>query len=150
MAEELSEERREQMRQQFLKIFLEVYDTTPYFKNLPCKILSIEKGLSKVDFEITENLCNYRGIASGGILAAFCDTLMGMASRSLGFMVTTLEINMNYIRRVALGEHITGIGRVIHHGGRIIVVECECLNSKGKIVVKGRASFYVLGKATIN
>ena len=71
---------------------------------------------------------------------------MGMAIRTLGFQVTTLEINMNYIRSVKGGEHITGVGQVIHHGRKTIVVECECYDASGNIIVKGRSSFYILKK----
>ncbi len=119
---------------------------TPYFKNLPCTIEDADEGWIRLSFDIKPNLCNYRGIASGGVLAAFCDTLMGIASRTLGFQVTTLEINMNYIRRVEAGHHVIGIGQVVHHGGKTIVVECECFDEDGNVVVKGRSSFYVLGR----
>ncbi|AXL22342.1 PaaI family thioesterase [Megasphaera sp. ASD88] len=120
-------------------------DPKHYFKNLPCKIEDFAEGWVRLKFEITPNLCNYRGIASGGVLAAFCDTLMGMASRTLGYKVTTLEINMNYIRRVNSGESLNGVGQVVHHGGKTIVVECECFNEQGAVVVKGRSSFYIIG-----
>lgn len=118
----------------------------PYFKNLPCKIQDVDEGWVRVAFDITPNLCNYRGIAAGGVLAAFCDTLMGMASRSLGYQVTTLEINMNYIRPVHPGQDLIGVGQVVHHGGRTIVAECELMDENGKVVVKGRSSFYILHK----
>jgi len=140
----------EELKERFRNIYIGVYQSTPYFKSLPCTIEDIDEGFARVRFDITENLCNYRGIASGGILAAFCDTLMGMASRSLGYQVTTLEINMNYIRRVAGGKYITGIGQVVHHGGKTIVAECECFDSEGHIVVKGRSSFIFWGSLKNN
>ena len=125
-------------------IYNGVYKKTPYFKNIPCEIEDIDEGIVRFSMDIEEKFCNYRGIASGGILAAFCDTLMGTASRTLGYQVTTLEINMNYIRQVSKGQHIIGLGEVIHHGGKTVVVSCELYDEEGKIVVKGRASFYIL------
>lgn len=136
-----SPEEAEKLRQ----IFHSVYDNTPYFKSMPCRVEAIDRGWNRVGFTVAPHFCNYRGIASGGVLAAFCDTLMGMASRTLGYKVTTLEINMNYIRQVHEGENITGFGQVVHHGKKTIVVECECVNEQGEIVVKGRSSFYILG-----
>ena len=118
----------------------------PYFQNLPCKIDDVDEGWVRVTFDIEEHLCNYRGIAAGGVLAAFCDTLMGMASRSLGYQVTTLEINMSYSRPVHPGQKIVGVGQVVHHGGRTIVAECELMDEENKVVVKGRSSFYILRK----
>ncbi len=136
----------ETMRQKLRQIQQGIFSRTPYFKNLPCTVEDIDRGWVRAAFAIAPQLCNYRGIASGGILAAFCDTLMGMASRTLGYKVTTLEINMNYIRRVQEGCRLTGIGQVVHHGGKTIVVECECFDENGCVVVKGRSSFYVLGR----
>ena len=127
-------------------IYEGVYKKVPYFKNFPCEILDIDEGWVRLGFNITHNLCNYRGIASGGVLAAFCDTLMGMASRTLGDQVTTLEINMNYVRSVKDGSKIVGVGQVVHHGGQTIVAECEFFDEDGKIIVKGRSSFYILKK----
>ena len=123
-----------------------IYSHTPYFQSMRCTVEKLDVGRVRIGFDISRHSCNYRGIASGGVLAAFCDTLMGMASRTLGFQVTTLEINMNYIRSVKGGEHITGVGQVIHHGRKTIVVECECYDASGNIIVKGRSSFYILKK----
>ena len=123
-----------------------VYDQTPYFKSMPCTVEDLDPGRVRVGFDISRHACNYRGIASGGVLAAFCDTLMGMACRTLGLQITTLEINMNYIRSVKGGEHITGIGQVIHYGRKTLVVGCECYDAAGRIIVKGRSSFYILKK----
>ena len=123
-----------------------IYAKTPYFKSMPCTIETVAVGRVRVGFDVSRHICNYRNIASGGVLAAFCDTLMGMACRTMGFQVTTLEINMNYIRSVNSGEHITGIGQVLHHGRNTIVVECECRDADGSLIVKGRSSFYILKK----
>ncbi|KMO86768.1 hypothetical protein AB840_06035 [Megasphaera cerevisiae DSM 20462] len=141
-----AEANKEALRNRLQNIYVGVYKNTPYFKNLPCEIEDIDEGWVRLRFAIKPHLCNYRGIASGGVLAAFCDTLMGMASRTLGYRVTTLEINMNYIRRIEQDHYLTGIGQVVHQGGKTIVVECECFDESGCIVVKGRSSFYVLGK----
>ncbi|WP_301859055.1 PaaI family thioesterase [uncultured Megasphaera sp.] len=144
----LTDRRRsdEALRRRLRNIQQGIFSRTPYFRNLPSEIEDIDEGWVRLGFDISPHLCNYRGIASGGVLAAFCDTLMGMASRTLGYKVTTLEINMNYIRRVPSGCRITGIGQVVHHGGKTIVAECECFDEDGGIVVKGRSSFYVLGR----
>ena len=113
-----------------------IYSHTPYFQSMPCTVEKLDVGRVRIGFDISRHSCNYRGIASGGVLAAFCDTLMGMASRTLGF----------HIRSVKGGEHITGVGQVIHHGRKTIVVECECYDASGNIIVKGRSSFYILKK----
>lgn len=122
---------------------------TPYLEGFPCKIEDIDEGRSELRFFVDEQFCNRRSIAHGGVLAAFCDTLMGMATRSLGYQVATLEINMNYIRPVAVNHYVHGVGQVVHKGKRTVVVECECRDDDGCVVVKGRSSFYILGDMKI-
>lgn len=143
-------ERLSAEQKRLYQIFERVYKNTPYFKNMPCTVEDLNEGQVCLSFDVKPELCNYRGIASGGVLAAFCDTLMGSASRTLGYQVTTLEINMNYIRQVAKGQHIIGFGEVIHHGGSTIVASCELCDEEGNIVAKGRSSFYVLKKLELD
>ena len=51
-----------------------IYAKTPYFKSMPCTIETVAVGRVRVGFDISRHICNYRNIASGGVLAAFCDT----------------------------------------------------------------------------
>lgn len=145
MTDEMERTDSETLRRRVLKIAQALKDV-PYCKNLPCRVEDIDEGWVRLSFDVAPHLCNYRGIASGGVLAAFCDTIMGMASHTLGYDVTTLEINMNYIRPVHPGKPVIGVGQVVHHGGRTIVAECELMDENGKVVVKGRSSFYILKK----
>lgn len=133
-------------KERLLAVCQSVRKQTPYFKQLPFEVQDLDKGWVRLRFHVAPQFCNRRGIAAGGVLAAFCDTLMGMASRTLGYRVTTLEINMNYVRQVQAEEDIVGVGQVVHHGGKTIVVECEFFDKEGKVIVKGRSSFYIIGK----
>ena len=54
-----------------------IYAKTPYFKSMPCTIETVAVGRVRVGFDVSRHICNYRNIASGGVLAAFCDTLWG-------------------------------------------------------------------------
>lgn len=134
-------------RDRLLPILRNIHEHTPYFKHLPFEVQDLDTGWVRLLFTIEPHFCNWRGIASGGVLAAYCDTLMGMASRTLGYQITTLEINMNYVRQVRAHEVITGVAQVVHHGRKTLVVECEFFDKDGNVVVKGRSSFYILSKA---
>ena len=78
----------------------QIYDGTPYFQNLPCQVADLNGGEVTIDFPVEQRFCDAKGVAAPGLMMAFCDTLMGFSCRTLGYSVTTLEINMNYVRHV--------------------------------------------------
>lgn len=130
----------------FLRLREELQYKSPYYQQLPFEVVRLTRGQAVLRFTIAPHFVNAAGKASGGVLAAFCDSLMGITGRTLGDQVTTLEINMNYICPVPAGSVLVGIGTVIYEGAKTIVVECEFLNEHKEIVVKGRSSFYILQK----
>lgn len=140
------EEKREQEKKIWEYITHEIINKAPYYKQLPFVFKRLSRGLAILEFRIVPKFVNTQGIASGGILASFCDSVMGMACRTLGHHVTTLEINMNYIRPISVESRILGVGKVLREGTRTVVVECEFFNERTELVVKGRASFYILQK----
>lgn len=124
----------------------QIYDGTPYFQNLPCQVADLNGGEVTIDFPVEQRFCYAKGVAAPGLMMAFCDTLMGFSCRTLGYSVTTLEINMNYVRHVRAGECIRGVGTVVREGDDTNLTEAVIYDADGRIVVKGRASFYILKK----
>lgn len=122
-----------------------VRQQTPYMSKMPFKLLDMDRGWVRFECVIEPQFCKGDGMAASGVLAAFCDTLMGMASRTMGYRVTTLELDMSYVQPVPAGSVLTGVGQVVHEGGKTIIVECEFFDKDGTIIVKGRSSFYMLG-----
>ena len=53
---------------------------------------------------------------------------------------------MNYVRHVRAGECIRGVGTVVREGDDTNLTEAVIYDADGRIVVKGRASFYILKK----
>lgn len=122
-----------------------VRQQTPYMAKMPFKLIDMDRGWVRFSCTMEPQFCTRHGVAASGVLAAFCDTLMGMASRTLGYKVTTMEINMNCVRDVKSGDVMTGVGQVVHQDGKVIIVECEFFDKDGAVLVKGRSSFYILG-----
>lgn len=135
----------ESYKEKLYASYKRVRQQTPYMAKMPFKLLDMDKGWVRFECTVEPHFCTHKGVASSGVLAAFCDTLMGMASRTLGYKVTTLEINMNCVRDVPAHAVITGVGQVVHQSDKTIVVECEFFDKDGAVLVKGRSSFYILG-----
>ena len=129
-----------------LKACREIYEMTPYFRHIPYEITDADAGRINAAFRMEPYFCDGDDIVSPGILTAFCDTLMGYSCRTLGYGVTTLEINMNYVRPARAGERLRGTGSAVRAGNETVVTEAVITGEDGEVVVKGRASFYVLRK----
>lgn len=103
----------------------------------------------EVHFAVTPkpDFANPLGTVHGGICATLLDSVMGCAVHTTlpaGVGYTTLELKVNYLRSVALdaGE-LTGIGTVIHVGGRTATAEGKVFSSDGLLVAHGTTTCMV-------
>jgi acyl-CoA thioesterase len=76
--------------------------------------------------------------AHGGILAAFMDAIVGVASLSSvyqeGKVVSTIEFKINFLKAAFLNDTLLGKGKVIQKGNRIIVTQGEIFNQNGDLL----------------
>lgn len=67
------------------------------------------------------------GMTHGGALAGLMDGILGVAALSAvheeGKLVATIEFKINYFKPAQTGQLLTGIGKVIQKGNRILVCE---------------------------
>ena len=53
---------------------------------------------------------------------------------------------MNYVRHARVGELLHGVGTVVNIGEDTLLTEAVIRDDEGRLVVKSRASFYILEK----
>lgn len=103
----------------------------------------------EVHFAVTPqpDFANPLGTVHGGICATLLDSVMGCAVHTTlpaGVGYTTLELKVNYIRSVATdADELTGIGTVIHVGGRTTTAEGKVYAADGKLVAHGSTTCIV-------
>ena len=105
----------------------------------------IETGFAVVDYKIREDMCNPIGMAHGGTLAMIADETIGIsvASLDLEWHFVTVDLNINYLGGAKLDEIVKAKAKVIRKGKKIIFVECEIINSAGKLLVKSTSNLVV-------
>ncbi|MGV9670218.1 MULTISPECIES: PaaI family thioesterase [unclassified Gordonia (in: high G+C Gram-positive bacteria)] len=102
-----------------------------------------------VEFVVTPkpDFSNPLGTVHGGICATLLDSVMGCAIHTTlpaGVGYTTLELKVNYIRSVPLdADDLTGIGTVIHVGGRTATADGKVFTADGKLVAHGSTTCMV-------
>jgi|LSQX01.1.fsa_nt_gb acyl-CoA thioesterase len=80
----------------------------------------------------------------GGLIASLLDTAMGQAVVSLRKVGTvTLDMGLNFIAPVFLGDELIAESNVIHIGKSIAVAEASAYDNNGKLVARSRGTFFI-------
>lgn len=113
----------------------------------------VEAGVIEYHIQIEEKHLATPIASHGGVVAGLMDSTTGISALSLvcedGFIVSTVELKLNFLAPVFLGDNLIGKSSVLSRGKRLIVTEAEVLNQDGKLVAKGMGTFnvYPLKKA---
>lgn len=112
-------------------------------------ILPVEMGggRGRLELVVRDHHLRTFGILHGGVFAAMLDAVMGMAAASSareGHDVVTVQLNVNFIRPVALGESLTASAEVEHAGRRTAVARGEIRTASGELAALGSATFMFL------
>lgn len=122
-----------------------LYAENPFVTLLQMEIAEMAEGKAILRMPIAAKHANLYKATHGGAIASLADTAMGMACATTGKKVVTLDMNLNYIRNVPIGDSLTAVANLIHNGSRTMVTETNIYNSENKLVVTARATFFVTG-----
>lgn len=78
---------------------------------------------------------NPHGVVHGAALFALLDTLMGAATQSVappGTRCSTVDLHVRYLRPVERGP-ISGLAKVVHRGGRLVILAGDLRNEEGPV-----------------
>jgi len=117
------------------KDILNRYNETNHFGRLLGMNYKIQQsGEIFYSIEVKKEHLATKTAAHGGFLAAVMDAVVGVAALSKmtdeGKVVSTVEMKLNFLQPALLGDQLTGKGKVIKSGKRIIVVEGKIYNQK--------------------
>ncbi|MDR1702780.1 MAG: PaaI family thioesterase [Sporomusaceae bacterium] len=82
----------------------------------------------------------------GGVILSLVDTAMGSACKNLSRKITTLDLNINFIKRATPAGYLRVTAHVIHNGSKTMVAESEVYDSENRLIAKARGTFFVLGE----
>ncbi len=95
--------------------------------------------------KITEDHLATPYAAHGGVVSALMDSVLGISALSMvctdDKIVSTVEMKLNFLAPVRLGDQLTGTAIVLSKGNRIVVTEAEIKNQDGLLVAKGMGTF---------
>jgi uncharacterized protein (TIGR00369 family) len=88
---------------------------------------------------VPEEFCNSAGNLQGGMLATFADAVLGgtcAAHLDESDYPALAEMKISIMRPAPRGSRITGRGRVLKAGRRVLFVEAEITGEDGKLIAK--------------
>ena len=88
---------------------------------------------------VPAELCNSAGNLQGGIMAAFADSVLGAVCATQlpdDVYPALAEMKISFFRPAPAGTTITGTGRILKSGKRLLFVEAEITNAEGKLLAK--------------
>lgn len=108
---------------------------SPLINTLDFSIGEIEEGKVSFVLEPKEFHYNPNGSVHGGVITSLLDSAMGCTLHSLlpkGTVYTTLELKVNFLKRVHTGSGIlVAEGKVIHLGGTTALLEASLKDPEG-------------------
>jgi uncharacterized protein (TIGR00369 family) len=130
---------------------LATWNACGYYRLVGMTVTRADEEGSEFVLEVGDEHLQAYGTAHGGILAGLVDAAMGLAvlgrlPRDEG--CATIEMKLNFTAPAPPGR-LTGRGRVLHAGRRLLVAAGEAQGPDGDIVACGQGTFqrFSLGPA---
>jgi uncharacterized protein (TIGR00369 family) len=98
-------------------------------------------------FRLGAEYCGGPGFIHGGILALLLDEAMAKVSRFHQLRAATVELNVEYVKFVAVDADIIIEAHEVECNGRMHLRIGEIRNISGEILARGRGRFVELGAA---
>jgi len=121
----------------------EKFATNHFTRMLGFEIDLVEPGRAVLSVNVRKELTQLQGVMHGGATAALIDTAVAFASVGASepsARFTTVEMKVNYLRPISKGR-VTAEARLIRDGRRIVVAECDVLDSSGRLAAKGLLTY---------
>ncbi|MCB1159795.1 MAG: PaaI family thioesterase [Leptospiraceae bacterium] len=126
------------------KVFIEI--PPKIFREMDARFIAYERKKSlKVEFPVKEWYANPMMNMQGGMIATAFDCVFGPLSYLIAARpVTTLDMSVNYIRPIPVGETITIEGKLIVRGFSTMNMAAECYDKKGRLMATATTNMLIL------
>jgi uncharacterized protein (TIGR00369 family) len=102
-----------------------------------------ETATATMRFTVQTEMTTWRGGVQGGLVAGYLDDVMGYAYVCMtdgAQAPLNLEISMQLLGLIPTGATITGKGRVVRAGRRVVFLEGELLSEEGQVLARATST----------
>lgn len=125
---------------------IESANAIPLVRALGMRLVEIGDRHAVMEVEVTESHRNYMGGAHGGLIATLMDTVSFFPRPLLpsGRLVTTSNLNVNFVRPAAVGDRLAARSEILHLGRRTVSLCVRVTDAGGRLVAHGTLTLLVL------
>ncbi len=131
-----------------LRLIRAKFETNHFPRSLGIELESLETGRARLSLEVKQQHLQLAGIMHGGAIATLIDTAVAFAIVSASeadASFTTVEMKVNYLSAIREGRVIAD-AKLIRDGRRIVVADCDVIDSKGRLAAKGLLTYMRLNE----
>lgn len=111
------------------------------------EVLESDAGYCKLSMKVRKEMTNGFGVCHGGITFSFADSALAFASNSRGSISLALENNINFTKKVTVGDRLIAETEELQNGRTIGVYKVKISNQDGVLVAEFRGTVYRTGKS---
>jgi acyl-CoA thioesterase len=129
-----------------IELAREKIDTIPFLKTLGVSISAIGDCYAEMSVAIDKRHLNYMGSAHGGLISALVDTVCFFPKQLVpsGLKLTTVDLNVSYIRPAEPGDILTARSELLHLGRRTASLSVRVVDQRQRLVAHGKATLLIL------
>jgi len=133
------------MSKDYKNIIQSMMEKDAFSQWIGIEILESEPGYVKISMKIREEMVNGFGICHGGITFSLADSALAFASNSRRSISVALENNINYTKKVEVGDTLVAETEEIQNGRTIGVYKVRVINQNDDLVADFRGTVYRTG-----
>ena len=118
-------------------------EATGFIKQNHYQVVEIQKGKVVMNAPLKEESLNPYQYAHGGFIFGLGDTAMGIAARTTGRNVVTLNASIQYLRP-SVGKELRAEAEIIKEGKTICYARCNMYDENHKLTATMDASYYYI------
>ncbi|MBA2960786.1 MULTISPECIES: PaaI family thioesterase [Ramlibacter] len=113
----------------------------PFVEHLGFRLVRMEEGESRIDFEPGPEHMNSFNVAHGGVVMTLLDVTMATAARSLemDMGVVTIEMKTSFMQP-SRGQ-LQGLGRLMHRTATMAFTEARIVDAAGRTCAHATGTF---------
>jgi acyl-CoA thioesterase len=118
----------------------------PFSQWMGVEVLDSEPGYCKISTKVREEMTNGFGVCHGGITFSLADSALAFASNSRGSISLALENNINFTKKVSVGDVLIAETQELQNGRTIGVYKVRVVNQYEELVAEFRGTVYRTGE----
>ena len=120
-----------------------IEDKNGFIKHNNMHLLKLEDNYAKMYANVDENSLNPSGIVHGGLIFGLADSVMGMAARTSGRNIVTVNSQVDYLKP-GKGKKIIAEAKPIKLGKTLAVFKANIYNDSNELIATSTGTYYYL------